>query len=99
VIKSIADLATTAYLLHVALKKELVPNSDNIVICLGRDDAEIVYQSCLIGTRTWEDKIMVPVLTKRVGGEYRNFEMEKPPAPRQDGEPWMALFEIEVFVV
>lgn len=99
VIKSIGDLASTAFLLSVALKESMVPNSDNVVICLGRDDAEIIYQSCLMIGRDWEDKIAVPVMSNRIGGEYRVFHMYKPPAPRQDGQPWMALFEIEVFVV
>jgi hypothetical protein len=101
VIKSISDLASTAFLLSVALKENIVPNSDNVVLCLSLEDAEKVHESC-VSIAPGSDRIKVPVLNRNPNAifpAYRTFEMEKPGVPERTGEPWLVFFEIEVFVV
>jgi hypothetical protein len=100
VIKSISDLAGTAWILRHALRKEMVPNKDSVVICLSQEDAENIYFDIMkIARNSMADQIMIPVLTRSGRSEYTTLRMDIPGVPERTGEPWMALFDIEVFVV
>lgn len=95
-IKSISDLASTAFRLSIALKKEMVPNKDNVVIGIPLDHALAIH-AAITNMAKGSERIEIPVM--HYSGEYRTITVGKPfPAPEINGEPWMSLFEIEVFV-
>lgn len=99
-IKFIGDLASTAFALRLALNKEDVPNRDNVVICLPLDEALAIHETCVaVSPGTDLIEFLVKVKSVRDFPEFQTFKMEKPGVPERTGEPWLAFFDIEVFVV
>lgn len=99
-INSIGELATTAHLLRLAINEKMLPNRDNIVICLPLDDALKIHEECVsVAPGSDQIQVLVRMNSRPDFPDYRTFTMDKPSVPEPAGEPWLVFFEIEVFVV
>lgn len=106
-IKDIGGIFRTAYALRTALVMGNVPDKDNVVICIPFDTALGIYSELeAIASRTGSDRIEVAVNTRsgvtadNPYGGYTKIQFDRPPAPHPGAsEPWMCVFDIEVFAV